>query len=338
MKAFFARWLGLNETPGAAPRRGPRWLRPVSRLLGLLLIILSLYYLVRVMLDGIQQAELQTLSLAPGPIAIILALTVLCVWAGGWAWQLILRAYGYPLPLDTCLRIQVTSNLAKYIPGYAWQLVGKAYLTRREQVPTAVVTCAMILEFGFLLLTGTLVGLICMPTTAVLPLVGQIPLWARGVSIGLLTLVILGFPRLMKMGDAAAQRKKYPWLHLPQHPRPLWGAMGILFCSWVILGIGLGVLIRSVHAFPWDLWPASTYSVAISFLVSLMVLFVPSGIGVREGVMTWTLGNYVPAGVAVVVAILSRLVSVAAEFAAFGLYWVWQALRRWCNRSITRKD
>ncbi len=350
MKTWLRRWLPLGEQPGAPggelSARRSSWLRRAARLLGLLLVAASLYYLGRTIAGGMAQAELDTVTLHPWPILLSLVTTIVCVAAGGWAWQLLLKGLGYPLPLHVCLGIQVSSNLVKYIPGYAWQLVGKGYLTHKEQVPTAVVAYAMTLELGSLLLTGALVGLAFMPTGTVLPLVGEVPFWLRiGLAL-LLLLVVALLPLLLRWvaGWKIAKRvtrrlsRQLPQQLAPRDPWPIWGALAVMSVAWVLLGIGLGFLIQGLHPFPWQQWPLSIYSLSFSFLVSLLALFVPGGIGVREGVMAYSLEAQLPGSVAVMVAVLSRLVSVGAEVVAFGLYWLWKWATHPHNRSMTRKD
>lgn len=319
MRARLDRWV-------QTVRNRPRWLRVTSRVVGLMLIIASLYYLAHTLQVGLGQTDWRSLELAPGPLLLSLAVSTLCVFAGGWAWQLILKAFGHTLPLSACLGIQTTSNLAKYIPGYAWQLLGKAYLTRREEVPTGIVATAMALELATLLLTGALVGLAFMPTSAVLPLFGQLPAWLPSALAGALALFLLLLPLLLRRLAASPLGQRFQ-LGALGSPVFLWSALAIMVGAWVALGIGLTLLIQALQPFPWAQSPWSIYVMALSLLVSLLALFVPSGLGVREGMMVYGLGACLPANVAVVVAVLARLVSIVGELVAFVLYWLYKSAR-----------
>ncbi len=341
MRARLARWLRSAAPVAGSPTGSPgrsAWLRRAGSLLAIAVIGASVYYLGRNLATGIGQLELTSLDFPLRPILVSIGTTVVCVAAGGWAWQLVLSSLGHPLPLDVCLGIQTASNLAKYLPGYAWQLLGKAYLTHRERVPKAVIACAMGLEMGCLCLTGLLVVLVFMPSYAALPLLGAVPYWARaGLAAGILLLLVL-LPALLRAVGSKATTGWARRLALPRHSLPLWGAMGVMFAAWVLLGLAFGYLVQGFAPLTWADWPLSIYSLAISFLAGLMALFVPSGIGVRESVMAYTLGERVPGGVAVIIAVLSRLVCILGELIAFGLFWLWRAARNRHNPSIAQKD
>ena len=86
----------------------------VGRVVGLLAIIGSAYYLGRSLFVSSGRIDWGSLHLAWGPVLISWGLTVVCVLAGGLVWQLVLRSLGCALSLSVCLRIHTTSNLAKY--------------------------------------------------------------------------------------------------------------------------------------------------------------------------------------------------------------------------------
>lgn len=331
-------WLARSAQSGLNLLRArPPWLRAITRALGVLMIAGAVYYLVQTVRLGIEQVDWRSLDLSPGPVVIALLLTTASSVIGGWTWQLVLKGFDYPVPLRECLRIQTTSNLTKYLPGYAWQLLGKAYLTRKEQVPAMVVTLALVLELGLLLLTGALVGFACMPSGAALPLIGPLSSWLQGVVVAALALGIILLPVLLRVIGNSRLSSRFPWLVCPQRPSAIWAAAAIMAAAWVILGVGLDLLIVALDAPLVGGVRLGIYSLPLSVVVGLLAPFVPSGIGVREGVMTGILGAYLPGSVAVVLALLSRLVSVVSEVGALAFYWLMEIALRGYNRLITRK-
>jgi hypothetical protein len=305
-----------------------------GRLLGAALVALCLYYLGRRLVEGLQDVPLRSLHAEPWPIVASVALTVLCVGLGGWGWQLVLAALGFPLALERCLAIQTTSNLAKYVPGYAWQLLGKGYLTRREGVPTGVTAYAVLLEMAALLLTGVAVALTAMPSAASLPGIGTLAPGLRAVLACAAWACVALWP--LALARLGRWRSCPRWIASLVRPGMLWGALGVLVLSWLLFGVAFGCLVRAFQPLTPADWRLSLYSLTASFLVSLVTLFVPAGLGVRESVMAATLGARLPGGLPVVVALLSRLALTVSELAAFALsrLWLWLTLH---NRSITRK-
>jgi hypothetical protein len=322
-----------DPTPRPARERPP-WLRWAGRILGVVLVALSVYYLGRSLVDSLRQAPLRDLHLQPTPLVLSFALTVVCVGLGGWSWHLVLRALGHPLALRRCLAIQTTSNLAKYVPGYAWQLVGKGYLTQREGLPTTVVAVAVPLEMGALLLSGAAVALAAMPVGLEFPGLGRVPAGAQiagaALAWGALALLPILLSRL------ATHPRRPRWLAPIVCPRPLWAALGVLLLSWVLFGMAFGLLARAFQPLSLADYRLAVFSLVSSFLVSLLALFVPAGLGVRESVMAATLGARLPGSLPVLVAVLSRGVLTLAELAGWALVRLWLALTR-DNASITQK-
>jgi uncharacterized membrane protein YbhN (UPF0104 family) len=75
----------------------------------------------------------------------------------------------------------------------------------------------------------------------------------------------------------------------------------VYFCALALRPIGLAA------------WPALTSSWAATSVLSLAIVFVPMGLGIKEGVLAFLLGLQMPAAVAAVVAVLTRVLSVIGE-------------------------
>lgn len=328
MRSRLAAWLGLNNTAsGQATAPKPRWLI-LRRLLGAAIILLALYYLGRISVNTMRQVDWRSFRLRPGPLLASLGVNVICIGLGAIVWGLVLRSLGYSLRWDKCLDIQTTSNLAKYLPGYAWQLVGKAYLTRREQVPSVVIGLALVLELAGLCLTGIWVALWAIPAGAGIPGVptawlprtwaGNFPLAVRVALLILLALLSLTLPYLFRiLARVGAIRQHLPDLKL--QPVVYWAALAVFVLAWVLLGQAFDWLLPVIGHSSAGSGALATYTLTLSFIIGLLTLFVPAGIGVREGMMVYLLSSQVIGGLAVAVAILSRLVLIASELLAFGL-------------------
>ena len=339
MRGALTRWLRARTGALAGvPRRQPSWTRWVKGMLGVVVVGLSAYYLWRSIALNMDQFDWHSLQLRPGLLFASIGLTCLCVALGGTVWQLLLAAFGQAIPLETCLSIHTASNLAKYLPGYAWQVMSKAYLTRREEVPPGIIGLAMGLDFGCLLATGLVVAMLAMPPQATLPLIGAPPYWTRMTVAAVLALALVALPRLLVLwGRYASARGLIGAAKAPRASR-LWAAVAVMALAWILFGLGLGCIVQLVHPLTWAEWPIVLYALTSSFVVSLLAVFVPGGLGVREGVMAYALGTCLPGGLAAVSAVLSRLVLTLSEVLTFALVWAWRTLRRRRNQSITRKN
>jgi uncharacterized membrane protein YbhN (UPF0104 family) len=90
--------------------------------------------------------------------------------------------------------------------------------------------------------------------------------------------------------------------------------------AWLAMGLSQLAVIRGLT--PWgdrellDALPLAVASVALATVAGFVIAVFPGGLGVREGVLMYALGPALGADLAVVAALVLRLVWVAAEFVA----------------------
>lgn len=242
---------------------------------------------------------------------ILLALSYAMV-AALWAVAL-RRAAG--LGLARGMRIWFASNLARYIPGNVWSFVGAVELARREEVPRrttlAVMTLAQLLSVG----TALLVGLPVL-------VAGRIRLGPAlllgGVAVGLAAVLAVALRHRL----AALLRRRCPEVgarELAPSPR----AAAVLAAGyglyWVVTGVAFAALIHSLRPLAASEVPLAVAAYAAAYAVGFLSLVTPAGLGVREGVLTVALVQIMPAGVALAVALLSRLWMMLVELLGAGL-------------------
>jgi hypothetical protein len=250
-------------------------------------------------------------------LAASLAMTVLTVFAGATAWILILRGLGQPITWIDGTRIHVYANLGKYLPGYAWQLVGKAYLTRRLNVPVRLLAEAMTIEFAELAVVGMALALGLFPAGGGLGWVPQPWVLALFHWAGLLLFVAAGAGQLAL--PTLLQRTRGTAI---VRPGPLLAAYLTITAGWLSFGVSFWSIGRSLDNLSLTNVPVFTFALALSFLVSMAVIVVPAGLGVRESAIVLILAPYVSGPVAVLIAALARVVLLVSEFGSAGLLWL----------------
>ncbi|MBC7235682.1 MAG: flippase-like domain-containing protein [Chloroflexi bacterium] len=314
----------------------PVWRRVVTWL-GLLIVCLVGYAIFRR-----AQTDIGQISSRLGEMNIpftlgSLGLTLVCIVLGGISWYLVLRSTGQKPPLRECLRVQFLSNLGGYLPGYGWKYVGKGLLSRHF-APTSAVSAAVLVEFASLAVTRLVVALVVMPASFVRRFGFAFSWWQRGAlwlfALALLLVLPWGLPRLAALWQ---RRNPVRWPLPTIHALRLLGALLLMCLTWLVYGAGFGLLVRSIDpTFSWDQVPLLLFGTTASFLVGLLVFFVPAGLTIREGVILFTLEDALPPTVALTAAILSRLLLLIAELlgAAIGaIMSQWGAIM-----SITRRD
>jgi len=237
--------------------------------------------------------------------------TLIALWLGATAWWLVLKGLGQPLGWIDAASIHLISNLAKYLPGYAWQIASKAYLTRQRGISTRLLSTAMLMEMFALLGSGTVLAAIVVKDASLgFPSAFSLFVLIAGTAV---FLGLLGLPFL--------------WPYLATHlrlPPMLQGscyALAILamVAGWIWFAVSFWALAAALVPLSMTTWPLFLFSTVGSFLISLAVLFVPGGLGVRESTITFLLTPLLGAGIAALVATLSRLILVLSELSAAGL-------------------
>lgn len=317
-------WVEGLSRRWTAWRKTRAWKR-VAALLAVVTVAACAVYLGPQLLAGLRGLDWATLRGAARPAGLSVLLTAACVLLGGLNWWLILRGLGYALPLDLCLRIHTGSNLAGYLPGYAWKYLGKAYLTGKHGVPARALAAALGYEFAGLLLSGLLVSLALLPPS--LQAARWQPIWPalRGIAAALTVAGLAAAPlvlaRFMARGHGSGPAGRFA------RPPVLWGALLLMVGSWLLYGTAHALLVSGLAPLPRGGWQVCVFSLAASYVVTLVALFVPGGLGIREAVIAQSLGTIIAPGAAALVAVSARLALIVAELVAFGLAFLWTALR-----------
>jgi hypothetical protein len=226
--------------------------------------------------------------------------------------------------LAACTHIHTLGNLTKYVPGYAWQLVSKTYLTRRAGVPLKAAGVALAIEFGGLIAVAVCLGLALLPSEAALPLAPHISPALRLLLAGAVAGGLVAAPLVLRHVQRAGLMRGLIGDIRAVRPKELWLAFVVMLGAWSVLGMGLVELVRSVYPLPLDHWPATASALALAFVIGFVVILAPAGVGVREAALTLLLSPYLPAGLAALVAIGSRLTLALSEVFGYAIAWAAQ--------------
>jgi len=239
----------------------------------------------------------------------------------GLIWRSVLKYLGYRLNLRTCLRIYLSSEFVRYIPGNVLHVVTRVLWVAKYGVPRPAALASMLIELITKIVAGVLVFALSLifwdNSSAIGQLVnGQLVFILLGI-VGVITMLVCLHPRVLNGVLSLALRllKRDPIKLEMSYRAILWVVLA--WCvSWIIAGSAFFLLL-------WALWPATPLALlpicigiyALAWDAGFASFITPSGLGVREVVISaiFALAFPIPAGLAGVIAILSRLVSTVAE-------------------------
>lgn len=223
--------------------------------------------------------------------------------ASGLIWSKMVHDLGGPkLPPGTSIRVFLLANLGRYVPGKVWQLAGLVALAARRGVPASIASTAAILGHTLSLAAATLVGGVVFASAT-----GGLGFDGRWLTVGV-ALALAAF--LTRRGYAAVTGLLE---HLPRwegdssalavSDARRW--VGYLVLAWVGYGFAFALLAQSygVEAPMALVGPAFV----AAYVLGYVALFAPAGLGVREVALTGILEPFTGAGIALGLAVVSRL-------------------------------
>ncbi|MBI5868955.1 MAG: flippase-like domain-containing protein [candidate division Zixibacteria bacterium] len=234
-------------------------------------------------------------------------------------WRFILKRIGqHTMPFWTAYRVWFLSNFGKYLPGKVWTVMGMVVLLKAEGYSAAPVLVSAILNQALSILSGLALSVIVLGAGTF----GNIPVPVLA-GIAVLLLAIL-YPPLLQWGINLGLRivRRDPiTISLPF--ATIAGLFVVYLATWIAYGGAFWLLLLGIGIHPSGSFLQIVAIFAASYLIGFLALFVPGGLAVREGALSFLITNWIPAGLAAPVALLSRIwLTVTELLGAVPLLWM----------------
>lgn len=232
-------------------------------------------------------------------------------------WFLLMSRHGAGIPKKPAYVTFFVGQLGKYIPGSLWSMGAQAEMARRHDTPARVTVSAGLLFVGVNLATAGGLG-------SIAALVGgldtSVP-WPLFVAAAVVGPLVCTPPVLNRIGATLAPAS---------HPLRLgWSdsvvAVLAMAVTWAAYGLALSVLIEPPLGTPESgdltvLVTAAAFSLA--YVVGVVVIIAPAGVGAREATMTAMLTPYIGLERSVAAALMIRVLHTVADFAVALVAWI----------------
>jgi len=248
-----------------------------------------------------------TLALKPGWIALSVLFVFLTYAIQIESWRRILAGWAQPLAYARAARIWLLVNLGRYVPGKIWSVAGLIVLAQRAGVEAwAAGASAFAIQA---------VGL----GSAVAVVVAAAPSAASPLRLGAAALAAAATIGFLAWDRGARRLAGALGLSPEFRPLPLAAvaeSAGLTLASWVTYGVAFWLLARGL-GLPGAL-PLTTATgvFALGYIVGLLALFAPGGIGVRELVFVGLLAPSLGSGGALALSVGSRVLLTLCEAVA----------------------
>ena len=234
-----------------------------------------------------------------------LALGLCAMTLIGYQWTRMLVTRGHHAPPRSAMAWYFAGQLGKYVPGGIWPIVGRAELATRGGVSRtdayAATGLSMVTTYLAAALTICLGSLLSWsyPLVGILGLLCLISGFAAFSNSFLRSKTLAALGRISPRASALTEPRRLLVLTLAHLP------------AWLLMSLSTSV---TASAFGADIGILHMlFITSASWLAGFVVVGVPGGIGVRESVFTALAGTAISPGVAVSLALASRVVFIAVD-------------------------
>jgi hypothetical protein len=250
------------------------------------------------------------------PLALVAS--VLIVWSAYAllieAWRRVVVSMQQRLAYGDAARICMVSNLGKYIPGKVWAIAGNAVLAQRAGVEPHAAVAAAILNQALAIGSGVILVSVLSPAA--------LRAYGNGYVVATLVLGAVAIIAVLTLTSSRALRLLQRVLPgsipplVPVSRGVMLGSLAVNALAWVGYGIAFLVLARGLTPDASLGWSQATTVFTISYLVGLVALFAPGGVGVRESAFTLLLAPPLGLKLAVALALATRVLLTVTELGA----------------------
>lgn len=242
---------------------------------------------------------------------------------GAYIWLVLLRGLGAKnlTNKSQLLYVYAKSWLGRYIPGTAPWILGKIYFASKQGISKNKLAVSSLLEGGLQVNVVLILSLLILSFDSRLNIIDvRFKFLMIAIAlIGIISLTPRVFNKIVSITYKLLKKKTLDKEHLANGKTILTGA-GLYAIGAVISGISFFYMAKAV--FPDLLYSDALFVIGTASLagaVSMLAVFTPSGLGVREGIQLALLSLIMPTELALVVTVFTRLWSIVTDLLFFGL-------------------
>lgn len=219
-------------------------------------------------------------------------------------WHYITKINGCAISYDNAVTGYLYSILGKYIPGKVFMLAARLTYYKEEGAPLSRVTVCFFIEN-----ICTLLGAAMLFIVSLLFFPNELLSDYQWITILLIAAFFVAIhPRVINLVLKPIGRLLKKPLEIPMRYSQMIRVVLMFIANWLIVGVGFYILTKSICPavelnqllFCAGIW-------GVSAIIGILAVFAPSGLGVREGIITAGLMLIMPQNEAVVISVLSRL-------------------------------
>lgn len=273
----------------------------LRRILIPLALILSSFFISRIIIDNYEQVVLSLYKISPLNVLISAFFYLLYFYMRALSWIFLIKSLKSDFTKLRGFEIWFLTESARYIPGNIWSFASRTYLTALKNIPKIKVLFSVGVEIALVILVTLFLSL---PV-----LLSFIFDNSTFFLIFLIVILVLILFKLKKRASTLFQK--------------IFSKMFLLaICSqvlaWIFFGVGTISLISSQGVDYLMVFSSSIFA----WLLGYLSFITPMGLGIREASMIVLLGKFISVGEATTVALVSRFLLIILEIVNL-FFWIY---------------
>ena len=298
-------------------------LKPVLKRLIPIVFYLLLVVFLALYLQSIDYSKLADAKFHAGYFIAATALALGFRYWGGYIWTVLLRSLGAANVRMSRILIYIYAKswLGRYIPGTAPWILGKIYFAAEQGISKNKLAVSSMLEGALQIIVQLLLALALLAFDPRLDIISyQMRLIILIAAAGLVVVLIPQiFNRLMAAAYKLVKKKTFDREHYASS-RTIAKGFSLYVVGALISSLSLFFIAKTIYP---ELGYDQIFFVmgvgTLAGAVSMLAVFAPSGIGVREGIQLALLSLIMPTEIAFAITVVTRLWSVAVDLLFFAI-------------------
>jgi uncharacterized membrane protein YbhN (UPF0104 family) len=288
-------------------------MKTIRTIVTIIIILVIFYFLTANLIKNWQNIPFDSLHFNSVNLIVSFVFLVLNFLLFIQGWRCIVHRLGGAVTYKTSFWLISLSQVAKYIPGGIWFTLGRVYLAKDMKLKAEIIALSVVIETVLTFLVCILLFLLSIVFSE-----QHTPAHSLFViPIFIIFLIILQPSILNKLINFALKIFKRPAIHLSMSYTQLL-TLSLYFLGFLIAQlIGFYFLINSIYPLAISKMFELITAYTVSWMAGFIVIFAPSGLGVREGVMTLLLSPILPTPLAIAISFIARVWMIVFEIVIF---------------------
>jgi uncharacterized membrane protein len=229
----------------------------------------------------------------------------------GFIWFRLLKEHDYQIPLKQAIYLWAISELKRYIPGNIWSILGRTILFSQKGVKKRDTGILLIIEAQIFILSCLIISLLSIPFLLTYFFPGSpFQLFFIGIS----SIAILGVSMAYIYNRKVGKKLSFFLIFI--------SAISLIF-----FGLGYYFTISSIMFLNPQLLPQLIGLFTLTILLGYLSFITPAGLGVREGILTYSLAKISSLSASAFASIFARIILILSELIFIILSLLWTKIR-----------